>query len=677
MRIFVTLLIFSLVSPSVLAISLSERLRDAASSQAAAEKVIEALHLQATEQLSTEDYLVLSESYQTLNNRDAALDAASKAEQSANTPYLKALSLYHKAQIHGIFYQNAEMALQQLIAAESILNTTEDRSSQLLLNDVLHSFASAYNLLGQLSQGLTYAERSLQLARQLNEPARELNALIISGRLALQNNNYQQAFYYLQQGVNLADRLEDNESLASLHFRLGMAFRKLDLHPEALEHFQQAAERYRLLDRQSNYAYTLIYLAETYLEDPAHIDKAETLLLEAKIIAEQQQHVLRTALVNYSLGRVALLREQYPIAEQFYQQALQQFRQVNSATYSQESALALVRLYQQQQRYAEATSLLNDLSSGIADAATYLQLRYYTSSALLAASTGNWQQAYIAQERATTLNQQQLTEHLQEQMTQLKASLKQSGDQTAARAEVEALQQQLADAQARQLILQLLLVGMIFTAFVIWQLYRRQQPALPVSTQVATTPRQWSQFHDKVKQQSQHNPLSILLLLPRQRSLLQQRFGRKIIGNLLQQVREQLNLPEVTASYSGNEMLWLACPTEQAATVVQQARQLLQQQLTALEMEPLLFSTELPLDTLLGEHWQKDDLAALPELLWFGWHLASLEPPAADSWHLQIAASHPRPCEWQAENLRADMLNACKLGELQLRLNDQQLHVTL
>ncbi|OZB37978.1 MAG: histidine kinase, partial [Alishewanella sp. 34-51-39] len=317
MRILAIIFIVIFSSPSLCATSLSERLRDAASSQAAAEKNIEALHTQATDQLSTEDYLVLSESYQTLNNRDAALDAASKAEQSAVTPYLKALSFYHKAQIHGIYYQNAEMAIQQLVAAEQILSNAEDKTSQLLLNDVLHSFASAYNLRGQLAQGLTYAERSLKLARQLNEPARELNALIIAGRLALQNNQYQQAFYYLQQGVTLASKLEDNESLASLHFRLGMAFRKLDLHPEALEHFQQAAERYRALDRQSNYAYTLIYLAETYLEEPVQTDKAESLLQEAKLIAEQQQHVLRMALVNYSLGRVALLREQYPAAEQF------------------------------------------------------------------------------------------------------------------------------------------------------------------------------------------------------------------------------------------------------------------------------------------------------------------------------------------------------------------------
>lgn len=672
---FISILIFS--SPLLSATSLSERLREAASSQAVAEKNIETLYAQATDHLSTEDYLVLSESYQTVNNRDAALDAANKAEQSAATPYLKALSFYHKAQIHGIFYQNAEMAIQQLVAAEELLAKSADKTSQLLLNDVLHSFASAYNLRGQLAQGLTYAERSLKLARQLNEPARELNALIIGGRLALQNNQYQQAFYYLQQGVTLASKLEDNESLASLHFRMGMAFRKLDLHTEALEHFQQAAERYRALDRQSNYAYTLIYMAETYLEEPVQTDRAEALLQEAKLIAEQQQHVLRMALVNYSLGRVALLREQYPTAEKFYQQALQQFRQVNSTTYTLETALALVRLYYQQQQYPAASALLNELRPNIAEAATYLQLRFYTSTALLAAANNDWQQAYLAQEKATTLNQQELTEHLQQQITQLKGSLTQSSDQKDVRAEVLALQQQLSTAESRQLLLQLLLVGMIFIAFVIWHLYRRQLTAGPAPSQADSAPRQWSQFKDKVKQQTLSTPLNMLLLLPRDRTALQQRFGRKVINTLLLQVRQELDLPEVSACYSGSEMLWLATPTAHADELMQKAEQLLQQKLTALGAEPRIICSNLPLTTLLGEHWQKDDLSALPEVIWFGWHLASDLPLDVPVWQLEVQASHPRPCEWQAENLRTDMLNACKLGELQLWLNGQALKSSL
>jgi len=46
-------------------------------------------------------------------------------------------------------------------------------------------------------------------------------------------------------------------------------------------------------------------------------------------------------------------------------------------------------------------------------------------------------------------------------------------------------------------------------------------------------------------------------------------------------------------------------------------------------------------------------------------------------WQLVVYSSHPRPCEWQADNLRADILNALKLGELTLQLNGNQLSFQL
>lgn len=677
MRFVIVFLLVGSFSQLLFAASLTERLREAASSEAQAEQLINTLQARSNPPLSSEDYLVLSESYQTLNNRDAALDAANKAERFAETPYLKALSLFHKAQIHGIYFQNAEMALQQLEAAEQLLTGTEEAASLLLLSDVLSSFASAYNLLGQLSQALFHADRSLQLAKRLNHPARELNALIISGRLALQNNQYQQAFHYLQQGLAVATTLQDTENLASIHFRLGMAYRKLDLHPEAMEHFQQAAERYRELNRHSNYAYALIYLAETYLEQPEQIDKAESLLQEAKRIAEQQQHVLRTAMVNYSLGRVALLRNELAQAEDNYKLALQQFRQINSATYIQESMLALVRLYFQQQRYQDAAQFLNEVAPTIDDAATYLQLRYHTSAASLAAATGDWQAAYHFQQRVTDLNQQELSSQLQEHMSQLKSGLQESAEEKQLQRYSAELQQQLAQAQSRQLMLQLLLVGLIFTAFVIWQLYRRQLPVAAVQT-VDIVPRHWSQFQDKVKHHSQRKPITMLILVPRFRAQLQRQFGKKVVAELLQQVLAEMQLPELVAGYNGSEMLWLATDDKaQAATLLQQASQLLQQKLSALGAEPAVLGVELAVEELLGENWSKEELAALAELVWFGWHLAERDAPSVNQWHLAVHATHPRPVEWQIDDLRSDLLNACKLGELQFVLNARELTITL
>ncbi len=678
MRFLYVFLLAVGISLPLQAANLTERLSEVDKSKAAAEQFISSLQNQALTTLTAEDYLVLSVSYQTVNNRDAALDAASKAEQLATTPFLQALSLFHKAQIHGIYFQNADMAIQQLLAAEQLLLNHDDQPSLRLLNDVLRSFASAYNLLGQLAKGLEYAERSLALARQLGEPSLELASLIISGRLALQDNQYQRAFYYLQQGLTLANALQDFESLASIHFRLGMAFRKLDLHQDALEHFQQAAERYRTLDLQSNYTHALIYLAETYLEEPDQAEKAQLLLEEARQIAEQQQHLLRIAMVNYSLARTALVQHQFAPAEQLYQLALQQFRQINSSTYIQEIALALVRLYIQQQRYPEAEQFLVDIAPDIDAAATYLKLRFYNNTADLAAARQQWQAAYQAQQQAMQLAQQEQSEQLKSSMAQLKGGLIDNSQVSQQAAQLEQLQQQLAAAESRQVLLQLLLVGLIFTAFVIWQLYRRQLPVTSITSAPEPAPKQWGLFREKVKQANQRAAQHLVVLLPRNRTQLQQKYGRRCVSEVLEQVRQQLNLPEVTASFSGSEMLWLCCDDEQKLPqLLQQATALLEQKLAELGANPELLTLNLPLQELLGEHWQKEDLNGLAELVWLCWYLAGQQLNSGSLWQLAVHSSYPRPCEWQADNLRADMLNALKLGELTLELNGNRLSFQL
>ncbi|GHG61279.1 hypothetical protein GCM10010919_05530 [Alishewanella longhuensis] len=664
--------------PLSAASTLSARLLEAASNTSSAEQIVNELQGRAQSELTVEDYLVMAEGYQTLGNREAALDAVQKAEVNANTPYMLALSLYSKAQIYGIFYQNAEMAIQQLIQAEQQLSSLNEPTARILLNDVLNSFASAYNLQGDLKTAQLYAQRSLALAKEINSDSRELNALILNGRIALQNNQYQLAFAYLQQGLTLATRLKDEEQLASIHFRFGMAHRKLDQHLDALEHFSAAAERYLQLDRMTNYSAVLVYMAESYLEEPRQIDKADTLLQQALSIAEKQQNMSRTATAYYSLGRVAMLRKEYSESEEYYQKALQHFRQINSRGMVIETSLALVQLMIEQQRYSEASAIKRELTDDIDSAATFLQLRYFTSAARLAAAAADWQTAYELQEKVTELNRQELAGQIQHNMLELKAGLNQVSDAEQQDSFAVELQQALATAESRQVMLQAVLVLMIFITFIFWQLYRHKPSSALATPAPETAPRQWSQFQEKAKAVAVQQPVTLLVILPRFRAALQRQFGRRIVAELLQGIEQELNSSAVKASYSGTEMLWLAVSAETAEEpklCLQAAISSFQQKLTALGVEPAILAVELPLKELLGNTWHKDDLNALTEAIWFGWALAEAQPTTEPLWQLTFSALHPRPCEWQVEDLRSDMLNACRLGELVLYLNDQALEV--
>lgn len=675
--IIITALLF-FVSTIVTAETLTDRLKYVSSSPENAEEIINLLQEQAIESLTTEDYLVISEGYQTLNNREAALDAVSKAELLAKTPYLRALSLFNKAQVYGIYYQDSEMALQQLIQAEQILLSLTDTPSRLLFNDVLTNFASAYNLQGNINTAFQYAERGLLLARELENAPRELNALILSSRIALQNNQYQYAFTHLQQGLTLATQLKDEEQIASIHFRLGMAHRKLDQHSDALEHFNQAAERYLQLNKTHNYSYVLVYLAESYLENPDKIDHAETLLKEALAIAEQHQNTSRAATVYYSLGRAALLRKRYAESEAYYHQALQHFRQLNSRGLVLETTLALVQLLIEQQRYNDAKTLLEGIAPEIDAAATFLQLRFNTSAAALAAANSNWQEAYRLQQKVTELHQLELKTQMQHQLTELKEGLNQVTDAEQQNQVTAQLKQQLATAQSRQLLLQVLLVLMIFVAFFVWQLYRRQHMPATLLAAPDVAPKQWMQFRDKLKTASQQQSITLLIMLPRDRAALQRRYGHQIVTVLLAQIEQELRTPEIKASFSGTEMLWLGIGCADANSeqrLIEQATLLLQQKLTALGVEAAVLAVHLTVEDMLGNNWHKDDLNSLTEAVWFGWSIAERQPSNALAWQLNFIAEQPRPCEWQVEDVRADMLNACRLGELALTLNNQPLKI--
>lgn len=672
-------LVVLLCSMPLSANSLSARLLEAASNTSSAEQIVNELQNRQQYELAAEDYLVMAEGYQTLGNREAALEAAIKAESSADTPYMLALSLYTKAQIYGIFYQNAEMAIQQLLQAEQQLSHATEATARILLNDILNSFASAYNLQGDLKTAQHYAQRSLALAKEINSDSRELNALILNGRIALQNNQYQLAFAYLQQSLTLATQLKDDEQLASIHFRLGMAHRKLDQHTDALEHFGAAAERYLQLNRMTNYSAVLVYMAESYLEEPRQIDKAEVLLQQALSIAEEQQNMSRTATAYYSLGRVAMLRQKYSESEDYYQKALQHFRQINSRCMVIETSLALVQLMIEQQRYSEASALKKALSPDIDSAATFLQLRYITSAAHLAAAAGEWQTAYELQKKLTELNRQELAGQIQHNMLDLKAGLAQVSDAKQQDNLATELEQALAAAESRQVMLQSILVLLIFITFIFWQLYRHKANTTPSAPAPEMAPRQWSQFQEKVKTIASQQPITLLVILPRFRAALQRQFGRRIVAELLQGIEQQLNNPAIKASYSGSEMLWLAVSSEtdeQQKVCLDTAISLFQQQLVDLGVEPAMLTVELPLKELLGMSWHKDDLNALTEAVWFGWSLAEAQATPEPLWQLRFSALHPRPCEWQVEDLRSDMLNACRLGELVLQLNEQALDIS-
>ncbi|WP_333607936.1 hypothetical protein [Arsukibacterium sp.] len=666
------LLLSLLLSTASLAAELTQRLEDATKHT---ERVLTSLLATPGSTLTAADHLVMAQAYLTIDNKEAALESVNKAAAASSDPEFIARSLLLKARIYGILFRDTKMALQQLEQAKQLLQERRSTSSRQLYIEVLTNFAQGYNQLGQLATALNFAEQGLALAELLQEPARELAARILLGRLALQDNRYQYANQQLLQALELARQLEDEEALASIHFRLGMAYRKLDAHQQALVHLEQAAERYQALNRLSNYSYVLVYLAETHLEEPVDTEKAEQYLQQALMISQQTQDLMRTAIVNQSLGRIYQLRQQPAIAQQHYNIALQHFRQLSVRTYEQESSLALARLYMQQQQPQQAASLLEELAHDINTAAQYLQQRYYLLLAELAVNSGNWQQAYLMAEQAHELRFAELTSQLKEQLAGLNNSLTEASASQQQQQLLQDLEQQLALAQRQRGLFQLLLAVAILLGAALWW-SSRLRAIKAVSLPLSRPEQQWSSFAQQVQLQSLHgkDPQLFAICLTNLTEL-KYRHGELMVEQLLNAIK-QLILAEPDRQFLREDnVLWFSTKDQREAAAP--LLRSVEQQRQTLLPDAKLLSMQLPLTMMLGSAWQPEELSPLRECLWLGGQLAQDHAEKASHWHLYYSCASARPCEWRSSNIRSDMKNALRLAELLLEINQQPLRLPL
>ncbi len=672
---FVRLILFILLLPAVQAAD-SLTLRLAAASDNA-EYISNQLLALAPHTLSSEDWLVLAEAQLRLRNKDAAMDAASHALNSATEPYLQAHGYLLKAQIYGILYRDTIMAISQLELAEQLLQQAEDSASLALYSDVLQNFAQAYNQLGNIPQAIPYAQRSLALALRQQQPAAELKARITLGRLTLQNNAYSQAYQHLNQALSLATQLQDQDALASIHLRLGMAYRKIDYHPQALQHLLQAKQLYQQLQRQSSYTYTLIYIAETYLEDAKTADEAASYLHEALAQAHQQDDVLRVAITTLGLGRLAALQQNPTLALQHYNEALQFFRQQNVLTYLQEASLALADLLLQQQQVEQAHKLLLELTPKLPQAAAYLRYRYHELAARIFAAQGDWPQAYTSLQLANTLRFEQLAEQSKLQLDLINHGVQQAAtdnklqNQLTQQAQLNALQQR----DIYLLLSAVLLLLFTLALLIILFSWRQRQSRL-----VAKVPSSaWGKFCQQIQQHSTDESLHLLAYAADFSRQLKQQHGEQHVHYVLQNFVQQLPADCVLASCIYDDVLWLAVSdsTVNIDSLQLQILQQLQHLVPASITAPAYLSLQLPLAQLLCKPWLTKELSALREALWLSWALCATQQPGNAPLVIALRSSQPGACEWRSNMVRQDLLNAIRLGSVQLLCQGQPLPVTI
>jgi len=656
------LFILLLWNHSVLAVDLSAKKTAIAKDPA---KAATELSQQVQQHPTAELWYQLSFAYLQLSNKDAALQSVDAALKLKPDPALAVQIWEHKAVVYGLLFRDTKTAISALQQAEKLLDQLEPQYKAKSQTSIYESFAQAYNQLGNVAAAARYAELSIAIATENQLPEAELQGRLIAGRLALQQNNFAMTQMQLSRALELAELLETEQPLASIHLRLGMAYRKLEQYPLSLEHLLQAEQLYLRKAQKEQHTYTQVNIAQTYLQMEDG-DKAEVVLTEAMASAEQQQNAHLIALVNYGLSQLAVLKEELEKAKQLLHKALQYYSQLQNDSMRLELQLALVDVLLKLNDTAGAASQLPQLQE-FEQAADYLKNRYWELSKLLFAAQAQWQQAYQAGQQASDLQLSQLSMQQKNTLDLLQQNLKQQQQQLL----LQQLQQQNQQWLVLSLMLGLLLIG---TLLLIWRLRRRQSVPETVENANAPLAISWHEFSRKLHRHRQE-ALHLQSLQLAEPQVLKFRFGEQPLREVMQQCISSI-APELLAGYTVHtDALWLVwrCPPDQLAVAQQQLQLKLQQLQQQLPTQTTLYSFIAPLAPLLGLHWQPADLTGLRELIWLGWSEARQQQPGQAHYRVVASCPQPAPCSWSADHVRPDIINALKLGLLELHCNSKTL----
>lgn len=616
---------------------------------------------------SAELWYQLGFAYYQLSNKDAAIKSIDTALALAPEPVLEVQLLELKALVYGVLYRDTSTAVSTLKAAELALEQLNGAEKAQFQTSIYESFAQAYNQLGNMAEATRYAELSINIATEFQLLAPELQARLIAGRIALQQNNFALSQLQLSRALELAKQLNKEIPMASIHLRLGMAYRKIEQYQQSIDHLLAAERIYAQHSRKEQHAYTQINLAQTYIKMQDQT-KAAAILDAASSTAQQENNAHIIALANYGLAQLAELQEDLTQAKQYLQQSLVYYSQLQNDSMRLEIQLAL----------SSVLLKLNDLEGALQQrpnwteletAADYLKTRYFDVTIALHVQQQQWQEAFQTSQALNAQQAEQLSLQHYQTLDLLQHNLIEQQQQ-------KVIQRQQLQTRVWMIFSALLCVILGLMLFYVRTLRRKQsldqaeQHVLPMAIS-------WHEFARKIHRHRQEtlHLQTIQLSTPQQFKF---NYGEQPIRDAMQRCIAKVPQHLLAGYTVHTDALWLAwrCSPEQLVPAQQELLahlQLLQQQLPT---RPAMYIFSAPLQPLLGPHWQPTDLTGVRELIWLSWAQAQQQCSAQDFFQVSVHCNSSAPCSWSAEHVRVDILNALELGLLQLHCNNIRLAQT-
>ncbi|MGO8877882.1 MAG: CHAT domain-containing tetratricopeptide repeat protein [Desulfomonilaceae bacterium] len=217
------------------------------------------------------------------------------------------------------------------------------------------NLGSVYGLWGHYNKAVECYEKSLAIKRQLNDPSGEAMSLnnlgLVYGALGWHSRALENLETALKHFSDLKDRHREGGALLNI----GSVFLQLEKPEEALLYFQKANDIYTEIGVPTKGCKEGI--GNVYL-DMGQLEKAEPILLDTNY--------------DLSLGRLYLLKRDYPKAKTYYQNARQETEQNRRQDALFASYTGLGEVYEQmgdnklaEENYRKAVDLTEDVRSSL------------------------------------------------------------------------------------------------------------------------------------------------------------------------------------------------------------------------------------------------------------------------------------------------------------------------
>ncbi len=416
--------------------------------------------------------------------------------------YHLANSLLLRAKTYGILFRDTNAAIKDLQQALLVSKSSQHPKNLHLQFDLQTAMAQAYNQLSQLKKAKIHIELALSIAKKLNNNNESIYALIIAGRIAFQQNNFDLAFQNYLKALQLSDDSTPIKRIASIELRLAIAYETQGVFKPALVHAKKAANLYSQLNEERLQIKSLRVLGNIYLTLEGDIDTALVHFINGLTIADTINDPYFIGQMQYLIGHSYLLEHNLKQAEKYLIAAQKILKATDAWFYLGLNNLELAKLAKTKGDTKQAINLTKSLlaehnaqnyPSLINEGQLYLLKLYVQQKQFKNAywlQNKRSKQANITQKQQIKVKQAEFKHKVV--MEELNNNLKKI------KQEKELLQQQINNSNEQNKLILLLLF--VLSGIVIWLFVQNKQWQKRYNRQVKNSQLTWLGFKKQLSQ---------------------------------------------------------------------------------------------------------------------------------------------------------------------------------